>query len=466
MSGQVFEQRRRRLAGQAAREPARIILDAMAGAGRLDHLDVELRALLQPLRLQQPAGLVEALKLLLQLLLNAHDRLVQGRLRRDIMRIRINLHQCQVLRLLARQRVELGDALHLVAEHGDAPGAVLLVGREQFDGVAAHPEIAAREGDVVAPVLKRHKVGQQLPLRNAVAHLDRERHRRIGFNRADTVDAGDRGHDDDVVAFEQRARGGVAHTVDLLVDRAVLLDVGVRARDIGFGLVIVVIGNEILDGVIREERLELAVKLRRQRLIRRQDQRGPLRFLYHLRHCEGLARAGHAQQHLVALPRACRRDQLTDRGWLIAARLELRLDDQRPAALALLRARRPVRHEHRHIVAGEERMVADGRQLAKLMRGLRHGAGRLQVAQRGNEMLRALRGVNLSLEGSLRAFGKAVHGRLLKLARFPACRFCRPRLRHASYMPSARGFGYRSPIWAGRNRGLLTVPAAFLTVRR
>ena len=162
--GQIFEQRGRRLARRAAREPARIILDAVAGAGRLDHFDVELRALLQPLRFQQPAGGVEALKLLLQLLLNALDRLVQRRLRRHVVRIRVNLHQREVLRLLARQRIELGDAFHLVAEHADAPGAILLVGREHLDGVAAHAEIAAGEGYIVAPVLKRHQIGQQLPL--------------------------------------------------------------------------------------------------------------------------------------------------------------------------------------------------------------------------------------------------------------------------------------------------------------
>ena len=80
---------------------------------------------------------------------------------------------------------------------------------------------------------------------------------------------------------------------------------------------------------------------------------------------------------------------------------------ERPAALALLRTRRAVRHEHRHIVAGEQRMVADGRQLAELMRRLRHGAGRLQIAQRRDEMLRALRGVGLALERGLRPFRKA-----------------------------------------------------------
>ena len=54
--GHVFEQRRRRLAGLAAGEIARIVLDAGAGAGRLHHLEVEQRALLEPLRLEQAAG--------------------------------------------------------------------------------------------------------------------------------------------------------------------------------------------------------------------------------------------------------------------------------------------------------------------------------------------------------------------------------------------------------------------------
>ena len=51
--GEVFEEGRRRLAGPAAGEVAGIVLDAGAGAGGLDHLEVEGGALLQPLRLQQ-----------------------------------------------------------------------------------------------------------------------------------------------------------------------------------------------------------------------------------------------------------------------------------------------------------------------------------------------------------------------------------------------------------------------------
>ena len=156
-----------------------------------------------------------------------------------------------------------------------------------------------------------------------LADLHREGHGRVGLDRADTVDARHGRDDDDVVALEQRARRGVAHAVDLLVDRAFLLDEGVRARHVGFGLVIVVIGDEILDRVVGEERLELAVELRRQRLVRREDERRALRLLDDLRHREGLARAGDAEQHLVALLPAHAVDQFGDGDGLVAGGLEI-----------------------------------------------------------------------------------------------------------------------------------------------
>ena len=52
--GQIFEQGRRRFARQPAGEEARVIFDARAAAGRGDHLEVEIGALLQPLQLEQP----------------------------------------------------------------------------------------------------------------------------------------------------------------------------------------------------------------------------------------------------------------------------------------------------------------------------------------------------------------------------------------------------------------------------
>ena len=57
--GQIVEQRRRRLAGQPAGEMPRVVLDAVAVADLLDHLEIEHRPLVQPLRLEQPAFVLE-----------------------------------------------------------------------------------------------------------------------------------------------------------------------------------------------------------------------------------------------------------------------------------------------------------------------------------------------------------------------------------------------------------------------
>ena len=341
--GDVFEQRRRRLARLAAGQIARIVLDAGARAGGLEHLQVEARALLQPLRLQQPAGLLQLGQPADQLFLDRLDRLVERRARRHIVRIGVDLDRLQVAGLLAGQRIEFGDGLDLVAEHGDAPRRVFQVGRKDLDRVAAHAERAAHEIDVLALVLLGDEVGEQRPLVEPVADRHLERHRRIGLDRADTVDARHRGDDDDIVALEQRARRRMAHAVDLLVDRRFLLDIGVAARDVGLRLVVVVVGDEILDRVVGEEFLELAVELRRQRLVGRQDQRRTLRLLDHLGHGERLAGAGDAEQHLRVVGAADALDQILDRRRLVAGRLEIRLHDDRDAALGLFRPGRPVR---------------------------------------------------------------------------------------------------------------------------
>ena len=110
----------------------------------------------------------------------------------------------------------------------------------------------------------------------------------------------------------------MAHAVDLLVDRAFLLDIGVGPRHIGLGLVVVVVGDEILHRVLGKEALHLAIELGGQGLVRRQDQGRALQMLDDMGHGEGLARAGDAQQDLVALLALEPGDELDDGLGLVA----------------------------------------------------------------------------------------------------------------------------------------------------
>ena len=168
----------------------------------------------------------------------------------------------------------------------------------------------------------------------------------------------------------------MAHAVDLLVDRAFLLDVGVGARHVGFGLVVVVVGDEVLDRVVGEEALELAVELGGQRLVGGEHECRPLRRRDHLRHGVGLARAGDAEQHLAALVFRDAGDELGDRGRLVALGLILGDELEAHAAFRLLRPRRTVRGEQR-LVAGDERVRRQHRLLQQHLLGPRGALGGL-----------------------------------------------------------------------------------------
>ena len=330
--GQVFEQRRRRIARPAARQIPGIVLDAFAGAGRLHHLDVERRALLQAFGFEQFSFRRELLQAFLQLDLDVADRLAECRARRYVMAVGVDRDPVQLFGLLAGQRIELLDRFDLVAEQHHAPGAVLVVARMNVDRLAAHPKRAALKRGVVAAVLQFDQRFRQPVALDPAARLQLDDHLGVGLDRADAVDARDGRDEHDVVPFQQRLRRGMAHAVDLLVDLRVLLDIRVGARHVCFRLVVVVVADEILDRVVREEALHLAVELGGERLVRRQDQRRLLHRLDHLRHRERLARPGDAEQHLVALalPHACR--QLADRRRLVAAGVVFRHDGEPLAA--------------------------------------------------------------------------------------------------------------------------------------
>ena len=131
--------------------------------------------------------------------------------------------------------------------------AVLFVCGLQFDGVAVDAETAAGEIEVVSRVLHINETANDIVTlvpRPAFKHED-EGGVLIGC--AQAVDAGDGGDDDYIPALPQGFCGSVAQAVNFIVDLGVFFDVGVRAGNVGFRLVVVVVGDEVLDGVVGEE---------------------------------------------------------------------------------------------------------------------------------------------------------------------------------------------------------------------
>src|ERR1017187_6858274 len=316
----VIQQRRRRFARQAPGKVARVVLDAVAVAHLLDHLEIEARALMNALRLDDPS-------LLLQLRFPPRQ-LFQDGLHRRLLALRLHhvvglgIHRQARILLLhgSEQGIDLGQRFDFIAPQLDAIG-VVVVGGKNFDDVAAHSEGPAAEIALGALVENFDQLADNVVALDLLSFFQEQQHAVIGFRRSQAVDAAHRRNNDAVATLEQRPGGRQPKLVEFVIDGRFLLDVNVARGNVGFGLVIVVIRDKVLDRIVGEERLELVVELRRQRLVMRQDQRGAIQFLDDLGHGEGLARSGNSQQHLVfvAIEDAAR--QRLDRLPLVALRL-------------------------------------------------------------------------------------------------------------------------------------------------
>ena len=268
----VYEALARRTRG-ASRERPRVILDAVAVAELAHHLDVVFGAFAKPLRLEElPLGREElkpfvklgldALERRLETIL-AHHKLLRGR--NDDGRHRDAT--------LAREWIQLPYRIDVIAKKLDA-NRLRLVRREDVQDVAPHPERPRLEVKVIPRILRLNELGDD-PTSSSTSTSDLDLDRKVPILIAlpQSVDAAHGRYDDHVLPCDERICRGKAVTLDFLVDGRVLLDVGIGLGDVGFGLVVVVVGDEVLDGVFGKEFLQLGEELRGERLVVAQNQR-------------------------------------------------------------------------------------------------------------------------------------------------------------------------------------------------
>ena len=130
---EVVDQGVRRAPGRAVVEDPRVVLDPRAEAELLEHLDVVLGALAQPVGLEQLAVLLEPFDPLVQLLLDLGHRSLDRLVRGHVVGSRPDGDVVDLVEHLAGERVEVLDPLDLVAEQRDPVGG-LGVGREKPRG--------------------------------------------------------------------------------------------------------------------------------------------------------------------------------------------------------------------------------------------------------------------------------------------------------------------------------------------
>ena len=116
---------------------------------------------------------------------------------------------------------------------------------------------------------------------------------------AHSINARYRRYYNNVLAPRQQCRRcREAQLVNLVVYGKVLLDICVGRGDISLGLIVVVVGYVVLDGVVGEEAFKLVVQLCGECLIVAQNEGGAVNLLNDVCHCKGLSRARYAQQCL------------------------------------------------------------------------------------------------------------------------------------------------------------------------
>ncbi len=150
---------------------------------------------------------VELRHLLLQLGADVVDGPLDRGRRRDVLRRRPDDEVLERRHHLARERVEVRDRLHVVAEERDAMRG-LRVGGLHLHHVALHAEAAAAQHRVVAHVLALDELAQRRVAIVRLPHLEDQHPLLPLLGRADAVDARDGGDDDDVAPRHQRGRGG------------------------------------------------------------------------------------------------------------------------------------------------------------------------------------------------------------------------------------------------------------------
>ena len=215
------------------------------------------------------------------------------------MRRRINREARRARVRAAGQRIEKRQPRAIVFAQIDAQRALGIFRRKNIDRVAAHAESPALKIELRALVLHRRQATDNRVAGDFLAALQMQHHAVVIDRIADAVNRRHRRHNQAIASLHQRLRRRQAHLLDMLVYARVLFDEQIARRHIRFGLIIIVIRDEILDGVFRKKAAKLRVKLRRQRFVVGENHRRAILARDDLRHREGFSRSGHAEQSLA-----------------------------------------------------------------------------------------------------------------------------------------------------------------------
>ena len=220
----------------------------------------------------------------------------------------------------AEERIDLRERVHFIAEQLDTICVVIIRGKN-FDYIATNTKGPALKVTIVAFIENLHQFAENVLALDLLPFFQEEQHAVISLRRSQAVDAAYRSDNNAVAPLKERPRGGEPELVQLVIDGGFFFYINVAGRDVGLGLIVVIIRNEILNCIVRKELLKFMIELRSQSFVVRQDQRRAIELLNHLSHSVGLARTSYSEQHLVLLAGINAMGELVYGACLVAFRL-------------------------------------------------------------------------------------------------------------------------------------------------
>lgn len=308
-------------AGLEAGHVPGVVFDAAAIADFLNHLEVVECSGFEALGFEQFAFVAKLHEALLQFLTDALVCGFDAVGGQDIVFCREDENLMFLREDFGGDGIDVGDFFDAVAEKFEADGEGFIRGPE-FDDVAADAKRAACEVNIFAIILQVGEFAEEFVAYDFFAETEADDAGLVIFGRAEAEDARDAGDNNNVLAAHQAGRGGEAQAVELVVAGGVFFDVDVTLGDVGLGLIIVIIADEVFDGVFGEELAEFFIELCGEGLVVRDDESGFFEPLDDVGHGEGFSAAGNAQQGLMrmALPEPF--GQLLNGPGLVALRLK------------------------------------------------------------------------------------------------------------------------------------------------
>ncbi|EKE28983.1 MAG: hypothetical protein ACD_2C00257G0002 [uncultured bacterium (gcode 4)] len=144
------------------------------------------------------------------------------------------------------------------------------------------------------PELQCHKIIEDIIEFIIFSGFKRENLAGIILDFSDSIDAAYRSNDDDILSGKQTLSRSMPQPINLFIYGCLFFDISVCLGNICFWLIIIIIGNKIMNCIFGEKFFEFLSKLGSESLIMGHDQSGPSWFGDDIRHRKSLSWAGHS----------------------------------------------------------------------------------------------------------------------------------------------------------------------------